>query len=60
MVERMMQCLSAIKTRKVNCSILARELEWDRKTINRDIQFMRDRLGYNIQFDERNNHYFIP
>lgn len=55
-----MQCLAAIKTRKVNCSILARELEWDRKTINRDIQFMRDRLGYNIQFDERNNHYFIP
>ena len=35
-----------------NCSKLARELEVSTKTIQRDIEFMRDRLGLPIQYDQ--------
>lgn len=35
-----------------NCTKLARELEVSSKTIQRDIDFMRDRLGLPIQYDQ--------
>lgn len=36
-----------------NCSKLARDLEVAPKTIQRDIDFMRDQLGLPIEYDER-------
>lgn len=40
-----------------NCTKLARTLEVSRKTITRDIAFMRDRLELPIEFDARINAY---
>jgi len=40
-----------------NASTLAREIEVATKTIHRDIEFMRDRLGLPIEFDSRQNGY---
>ena len=40
-----------------NASTLAREIEVATKTIHRDIEFMRDRLGLPIEFDPRRNGY---
>jgi len=40
-----------------NASTLAREIEVATKTIHRDIEFMRDRLGLPIEFDSRHNGY---
>lgn len=42
---------------RVNCTQLVRELEVARKTIVRDIAFMRDRLDLPIEFDPRLNAY---
>ncbi|MGH8022161.1 MAG: helix-turn-helix transcriptional regulator [Limisphaerales bacterium] len=41
-----------------NASTLAREIEVASKTIHRDIEFMRDRLGLPIEFDAARNGYF--
>jgi len=41
-----------------NASTLAREIEVATKTIHRDIEFMRDRLGLPIEFDVARNGYF--
>lgn len=41
----------------VNCTRLMRDLEVSRKTIVRDIAFMRDRLDLPIEFDARINAY---
>ena len=35
-----------------NCSELARELEVSTKTIQRDIEFMQDRLNMPIEYDQ--------
>jgi proteasome accessory factor B len=40
-----------------NASTLAREIEVATKTIHRDIEFMRDRLGLPLEFDSRQNGY---
>jgi predicted DNA-binding transcriptional regulator YafY len=41
-----------------NCTTLAREIEVSKKTIARDIEFMRDQLRVPIQFDKRENGYY--
>ena len=41
-----------------NASTLAREIEVATKTIHRDIEFMRDRLGLPLEFDPRRHGYF--
>ncbi len=40
-----------------NCAVMARELEVSAKTIMRDIEFMRDRLGLPIEYDSREYSY---
>jgi proteasome accessory factor B len=40
------------------CVKLADELEISRKTVERDIDFMRDRLGYQIEFCQSRNSWF--
>ncbi len=40
-----------------NASTLAQEIEVATKTIHRDLEFMRDRLGLPIEFDPRQNGY---
>lgn len=42
---------------QVNCSRLMRDLEVSRKTVVRDIGFMRDRLNLPIEFDPRTQTY---
>jgi proteasome accessory factor B len=41
-----------------NCTKLAREFEVSRRTIKRDIEFMKDRMGLPIDFDVHRNGYF--
>ena len=41
-----------------NCSSLARELEVSTKTVQRDIDFMRDRMGLPIEYDPVNFGFF--
>lgn len=45
-----------------NCSSIARELEVNRKTIQRDINFMRDEMDLPIEYDDANHgyHYTRP
>ena len=51
-LERMMQIHSRLKDRRFpNCQKIARELEVSSKTIQRDIDFMRYRLGLPIEYD---------
>src|SRR5262245_31480540 len=53
-LERMMRIHQAIQSgRYPNASELARELEVSTKSIHRDIEFMRDRLGLPIEYDGR-------
>lgn len=40
-----------------NCSSIARELEVNRKTIQRDINFMRDELDLPLEYDESSHGY---
>ncbi len=40
-----------------NCSSLARQLEVSTKTVHRDLEFMRDRLGLPIEFRSERNGY---
>jgi len=42
---------------KVNCSVLARMLEVSPKTIQRDIEFMRDQQGMPIEYDPQEYSY---
>ncbi|HEY1582998.1 MAG TPA: HTH domain-containing protein, partial [Chthoniobacterales bacterium] len=50
---RMLQLHSQLLARKFpNCRKLAEELEVSSKTIQRDIEFMRDRLGLPIEYDQ--------
>jgi predicted DNA-binding transcriptional regulator YafY len=53
-LERMMRIHQAIAAGKYpNATTLAREIEVVTKTIHRDIEFMRDRLGLPIEYDGR-------
>ena len=43
-----------------NCAVLAREFEVSGKTIQRDIEFMRDQLALPIEYDEtRHGYYYV-
>src|SRR5204863_5408126 len=51
-LQRMMRLHAALKSHHLpNCRTIARELEVSAKTIQRDIDFMRDRLGLPIGYD---------
>jgi proteasome accessory factor B len=41
-----------------NCSTIARELEVNRKTIQRDLNFMREELELPLEYDETSHGYF--
>jgi proteasome accessory factor B len=57
-LERMLRIHQAVSAGKFpNASTLALEIEVATKTIHRDIEFMRDRLGLPIEFDPRRNGY---
>ena len=57
-LERMLRIHQAVSSGKFpNASTLAREIEVATKTIHRDIEFMRDRLGLPIEFNSRQNGY---
>src|SRR5438067_6024161 len=52
-LERMMRLHEKLKAGKFpNCRKLAEELEVSSKTIQRDIEFMRDRLNLPIEYDQ--------
>lgn len=58
-LERMMRIHQAIVSGKYpNATKLAAEIEVVTKTIHRDIEFMRDRLGLPIEYDGRKYGYF--
>src|SRR5438045_4540022 len=53
-LQRMMRLHAALKSHHLpNCRTIARELEVSPKTIQRDIDFMRDRLGLPIDYDAK-------
>lgn len=57
-IERMLRIHEELRRGAfTNCSKLARTLEVSRKTIVRDVAFMRDRLDLPIEFDARINAY---
>ena len=57
-LERMLRIHQALQSGKFpNASTLAREIEVATKTIHRDIEFMRDRLGLPIEFNPARNGY---
>jgi proteasome accessory factor B len=57
-LERMLRIHQTVSSGKFpNASTLALEIEVATKTIHRDIEFMRDRLGLPIEFDPRRNGY---
>jgi len=57
-LERMVRIHQAVSSGKFpNASTLAREIEVTTKTIHRDLEFMRDRLGLPMVFDPRQNGY---
>jgi predicted DNA-binding transcriptional regulator YafY len=53
---RIHELLSADRT--PNCSVLAREFEVSVKTIQRDVDFMRDQLMLPIEYDSREHGFF--
>lgn len=58
-MERLYEIHSQISRRNFpNCFSLAKSLEVNRKTIQRDISFMRDRLGMPIERDGSRNGYY--
>lgn len=58
-LERMLRIHQAIQAGKhPNASTLARELEVSTKSIHRDVEFMRDRLGLPIDYDARRFGYY--
>lgn len=58
-LERMLQIHQAVQAGDYpNANTLARRLEVSRKSIVRDLEFMRDRLGLPLEYDERRWGYF--
>ena len=58
-LERMLRIHQALQSGKFpNASTLAREIEVAAKTIHRDIEFMRDRLGLPVEYDSHRGGYF--
>ena len=58
-LERMLRIHQALQSSSFpNASKLAREIEVATKTIHRDIEFMRDRLGLPIEYDSNRIGYF--
>ncbi len=58
-LERMLRIHQAVQAGTFpNASSLARDVEVSTKTIQRDIEFMRDRLNLPVEFDSRRNGYF--
>ncbi len=58
-LERMLRIHQALQSNSYpNASKLAREIEVASKTIHRDIEFMRDRLGLPVEYDASHNGYF--
>lgn len=57
-IRRLIYIDEAIRENKYpNCTTIAREFEVERKTIQRDIDFMRDQLKAPIEFDPKRNGY---
>jgi proteasome accessory factor B len=57
-LERMLRIHQALQSGKFpNASTLARDIEVATKTIHRDIEFMRDRLGLPVEFEPGRNGY---
>lgn len=57
-LQRMLHIHSALQRGEaVNCSSLGRELEVARKTLVRDLTYMRDSLGLPLEFDPAANRY---
>lgn len=53
-IARMSRILGELRAgRRVNCQRIAKDLEVCPKTIQRDLIFMRDRLGIQITYDPR-------
>ncbi|PYI81428.1 MAG: DNA-binding protein [Verrucomicrobia bacterium] len=53
-LERMLQIHQAVQSgRYPNASTLARELEVSTKSIQRDLEFMRDRMNLPLEYDQR-------
>jgi predicted DNA-binding transcriptional regulator YafY len=44
---------------QVNCSVMAAQFECGRKAVLRDIDFMRDRLGWDIEYDQSRHSYIL-
>ena len=60
-MERVVAIIDAIQSGSFpNTYSLAAELEVSRKTIQRDIAFMRDRLHYTIEYDEHEYGFYFP
>lgn len=58
-LERMLRIHQAVSSGQFpNASSLAHKIEVATKTIHRDIEFMRDRLGLPIEYDGHRNGYF--
>lgn len=58
-LERMLRIHQAVSSGQFpNASTLAAEIEVATKTIHRDIEFMRDRLGLPLGFDSHRNGYY--
>src|SRR5256885_642388 len=58
-LERMLRIHQGIQSGSFpNASKLAQELEVSTKSIHRDIEFMRDRLGLPVEYDDRRYGYY--
>ena len=58
-LQRMLRIHEAIQSGKYpNAAKLARELEVSTKSIHRDLEFMRDRLDFPLEYDARRFGYF--
>lgn len=59
-MERIVSIVDAVHSGKhPNCRSLAEELEVSAKTVQRDINFIRDRLHYPIEYDELHYGYYF-
>ncbi len=56
-IERIKLISGFIISRPMNATQLAERLEVSTKTIHRDLEFMRDRIGLPIEFDYEKNGY---
>ena len=58
-LERMLRIHQALEAGKFpNATTLAKELEVTTKTIQRDLEFMRDRLNLPVEFERVRNGYY--